>query len=173
MRAWHRTAAWVSLVLSNLTTVSLARAGLMRSHTTAVHGAQRAAHTSRGGTLRAPAAPKETRDAITHHASSRRRRGSALRAMAADGESNAALEGMDDLNVLQTALRAAVQREDYAAAAALRDRIDTLSPDGYTREDWRDLGLPEWLANRAERCGYSFPTSVQVSTPRRFRKQWL
>lgn len=95
--------------------------------------------------------------------------------MAADGESNAnaALEGSEDLNVLQTALRAAVQREDYAAAAALRDRIDSLSPDGCTREDWRDLGLPEWLADRAERCGYSFPTSVQVITLRRRPKQWL
>jgi len=76
---------------------------------------------------------------------------------------HAALEGTEDLNVLQTELRAAVQREDYTAAAALRDRIDALSPDGCTREDWRDLGLPEWLADRAERCGYSFPTSVQVS----------
>lgn len=27
--------------------------------------------------------------------------------------------------------------------------------------DWRALGVPEWLADRAERLGFLFPTGVQ------------
>lgn len=32
--------------------------------------------------------------------------------------------------------------------------------------DWRALGVPEWLADRAERLGFLFPTGVIASPGR-------
>jgi hypothetical protein len=114
--------------------------------------------------LRGPAA-KAARGVVAFPADASSSRRSSVVARATAGEQPpAAVTDTDDLNVLQTALRAAVEREDYAAAAALRDRIDLLSPDGEGLEGWRELGLPEWLADRVERCGFNFPTSVQVPT---------
>lgn len=62
----------------------------------------------------------------------------------------------NDLNVLQTALREAVDREQYPEAAKLRDQISKLG-GGCNQKDWRALGLPEWLADRAERCPPCLP----------------
>eukprot|EP00959_Pyramimonas_sp_CCMP1952_P019826 418699-Pyramimonas_sp.AAC.1 len=67
-----------------------------------------------------------------------------------------------DLNTLQTALRSAVQAEDYALAAKIRDRVASIG-GGSGGKDWYELGLPYWLADRAERLGYMFPTAVQAS----------
>jgi hypothetical protein len=66
-----------------------------------------------------------------------------------------------DLNQLTTALNNAIAAEDYRAAARLRDRLRQLSGrDAGTPADWRALGIPEWLADRAERIGYRFPTGT-------------
>jgi len=67
-----------------------------------------------------------------------------------------------DLNTLQTALRNAVQTEDYALAAKIRDRVASFG-GGSGRKDWYELGLPFWLADRAERLGYMYPTAVQAA----------
>ncbi len=76
----------------------------------------------------------------------------------------AALEGSEgplDANQLQTALNTAIAAEDYALASQLRDRLKTLLGDGEEGAppaDWRALGVPDWLAERAEKLGYRFPT---------------
>eukprot|EP00854_Cymbomonas_tetramitiformis_P002767 gene2767-3548_t len=70
---------------------------------------------------------------------------------------------------LQTALRTAVEKEDYAAAAKIRNRIRELG-GGSNQKDWLELGLPEWLADRAERCGYRFPTAVQAEAAEQLYK---
>ena len=72
----------------------------------------------------------------------------------------------DDLNLLETLLYDAVQREDYAAAAELRDRIGWLSGARGGDTDWRELGLPEWLSDWLGRLGYSWGTRVQVQALR-------
>lgn len=67
-----------------------------------------------------------------------------------------------DLNVLQTQLGAAIAAEDYGEAARLKQRIQAASGDADFRPAaWRDLGVPDWLADRAERLGFTFPTNVQ------------
>jgi len=77
-----------------------------------------------------------------------------------------------DLNQLQTALSTAIAAEDYALAAAIRDRFATLMADeeeesggegdGQKKKrrmlDWHALGVPEWLADRAGSLGLRFPT---------------
>lgn len=72
----------------------------------------------------------------------------------------------DDLNLLETLLYDAVQREDYAAAAELRDRIGWLSGARGGDTDWRELGLPEWLSDWLGRLGYGWGTRVQVQALR-------
>ena len=53
-----------------------------------------------------------------------------------------------DLNFLQTALNAAVEREDYEEAAALRDRVTAAtSVQVGGGADWRAESVPEWLAD--------------------------
>ena len=54
--------------------------------------------------------------------------------------------------MLQTALRAAVEAEDYPLASSLRDRIKELG-GGSNQKGWSELGLPDWLCDRVERCG--------------------
>jgi len=75
-----------------------------------------------------------------------------------DGES-------DDLNFLQTRLQIAVQQEDYAAAAAFRDRIQAAT-GAAPGCDWASLGLVEWQCDWLERLGFRLPTRVQVNALR-------
>ena len=70
-----------------------------------------------------------------------------------------AVDKDQDLNQLTTALNNAIAVEDYRLAAQLRDKLTQLSGgDAEATADWRTLGIPEWLADRAERIGYRFPT---------------
>ena len=74
------------------------------------------------------------------------------------------LERMD-ANQLQTALATAIAAEDYALAAAVRDRFTALmasdAAGGSSKQrmlDWQACGLPEWIADRAARLSLRFPT---------------
>lgn len=74
----------------------------------------------------------------------------------------AAADGDNDLNMLQTALHAAIEREDYGAAAQYRDRIkEATDACGAQSGGWESLQVPPWLADRAERLGFRIPTQVQ------------
>ena len=60
---------------------------------------------------------------------------------------------------MTTALNVAIAAEDYGLAARIRDRLSELTDGESERSaDWRKLGIPEWLASRAECMGYRFPT---------------
>ena len=93
-----------------------------------------------------------------------------------------------DANQLQTALATAIAAEDYALAAAIRDRFARLmggdgsdggeggeggsasSSGGATPArvlDWEALGLHSWVADRAARLGLRFPTG-ESKGPRRW-----
>ena len=70
-----------------------------------------------------------------------------------------------DANQLQTALATAIAAEDYALAAAVRDRFTALmasdAAGGSSKQrmlDWQACGLPEWIADRAARLSLRFPT---------------
>ena len=64
-----------------------------------------------------------------------------------------------DINQLTTALNNAIAAEDYAQAAQLRDQLRVLSGDAAeAAADWYRLGILDWLADRAERVGYRFPS---------------
>ena len=70
-----------------------------------------------------------------------------------------------DTNRLTTALNVAIAAEDYGLAARIRDRLSELTDGESERSaDWRKLGIPEWLASRAECIGYRFPTGVPLNT---------
>ena len=72
-----------------------------------------------------------------------------------------------DLNFLQTALNAAVEREDYEEAAALRDRVTAAtSVQVGGGADWRAESVPEWLADRLARLNFRAPTLVQTNALR-------
>ena len=72
-----------------------------------------------------------------------------------------------DLNFLQTALNAAVEREDYEEAAALRDRVAAAtSVQVGCGADWRAESVPEWLADRLARLNFRAPTLVQTNALR-------
>jgi hypothetical protein len=78
------------------------------------------------------------------------------------------LGGMDT-NQLQTALSMAIEAEDYDTAAVVRDVLQQAmaakaasAEPGAKVLDWRALGLPDWLADRAERLGFRYPTGVWV-----------
>lgn len=81
------------------------------------------------------------------------------RALAGAGE-----EELLDQNQLQTALNTAIASEDYALAGRLRDRLKGLLGDAGSSQglpgDWQSLGILDWLAERAERLGYRFPTGT-------------
>eukprot|EP00775_Hariotina_reticulata_P007458 gene7458-7668_t len=85
-------------------------------------------------------------------------------------EIKASIQHMDN-NQLQTALGVAIAAEDYALAGRIKTRLqqklrESGSSIGSQSMDWRALGVPEWLADRAERLGLMFPTEVQRrSTP--------
>lgn len=75
---------------------------------------------------------------------------------------------LQDQNQLQTALNTAIASEDYARASRLRDRLKSLLGDSGKSglpADWQALGILEWLANRAERLGYRFPTGMPSVAP--------
>ena len=69
-----------------------------------------------------------------------------------------------DSNELQTALNNALASEDYSLAAKLRDQLQTIQGQGHFVLDWRPLGVPDWLAERAEQMGYRFPAGVSRLT---------
>ncbi len=70
-----------------------------------------------------------------------------------------------DTNRLTTALNIAIAAEDYQLAAHIRDRLAELTgSDSEVTADWTKLGIPEWLAERAERIGYRFPTGMHLSS---------
>ena len=87
------------------------------------------------------------------------------------GESELSNEGSwntSDLNRLHTLLTRAVEAEDFQAAAKLRDEIHSRfggeDVDGLGQDSlsgWRQMGILEWLAERAESLGYPIPTPVQ------------
>ena len=77
-------------------------------------------------------------------------------------------EGVNDLNHLHTLLKRAIDAEDYARAAAVRDRIDEVvrcmsegSVQGGHARDWSSMGVLDWLVDRVVDLGYRVPTSVQ------------
>ena len=75
--------------------------------------------------------------------------------------------GAADLSFLQTALNAAVEREDYEEAAALRDRVTAAtSVQVGGGADWRAESVPEWLADRLARLNFRAPTLVQTNALR-------
>lgn len=62
-----------------------------------------------------------------------------------------------DANQLQTALQIAADSEDFQTAGRIRDELRARqSADGCT--SWQQLGVPDWLADRAEQYGLRFPT---------------
>ena len=84
--------------------------------------------------------------------------GEALR-MHSGSSSSDASTAEPDINQLTTALNNAIAAEDYALAAQLRDQLRAASGDGVeAAADWYQLGILDWLADRAERIGYRFPT---------------
>ena len=67
------------------------------------------------------------------------------------------------VNSLQSSLLRAVQDQDYAAAAIARDALAAAVGGAHppAPADWGALGVPPWLADRAARLGFPFPTDVQ------------
>ncbi|CAK0742325.1 hypothetical protein CVIRNUC_001388 [Coccomyxa viridis] len=93
-----------------------------------------------------------------------------VRRRCAESEQHSAdgnLSHEQDTNRLTTALNVAIAAEDYGLAARIRDRLSELTDgDSERSADWRKLGIPEWLASRAECMGYRFPTEVQKRATR-------
>ena len=77
----------------------------------------------------------------------------------------AALSTMD-ANQLQTALQIAVDGEDFQTAGRIRDELrgrqDSNGSGGGGGTSWRQLGVPDWLADRAEQYGLRFPSGQTV-----------
>jgi hypothetical protein len=69
----------------------------------------------------------------------------------------------EDANELTTALNKAIATENYQLAAALRDKLRQLSGgEAESIADWHKLGVPSWLAERAEQIGFRFPTGEAI-----------
>eukprot|EP00892_Ulva_mutabilis_P011443 jgi/Ulvmu1/8671/UM047_0009.1 len=67
-----------------------------------------------------------------------------------------------DVNQLQTQLSKAVAAEDFSEAARIRDQLtDVCGDESTARTGWTGLGIPDWLADRAERLGFVMPTEIQ------------
>ena len=47
-------------------------------------------------------------------------------------------------------------------AQRVRDALRRLTGAEAGPSDWSGLGCPEWLASRAERLGFSYPTGAAV-----------
>lgn len=69
-----------------------------------------------------------------------------------------------DTNQLQTALNRAIAAEDYALAGQVRDKLQAVVGSNTGTADWRQLGVPEWLADRVERMGFKFATGWLIMT---------
>ncbi len=77
-----------------------------------------------------------------------------------DGGASGSLSQLD-LNQLQTALSTAVAAEDYERAAEIKSALQAAAGQaGYEPADWYKLGVPDWLADRAERMGFKVPTGA-------------
>ena len=91
-----------------------------------------------------------------------------VRSKCSQSEDNSEAEDIlqeQDTNRLTTALNIAIAAEDYGLAAHIRDRLAELTgSDSEATADWTKLGVPEWLAERAERIGYRFPTGGNCSS---------
>ena len=88
---------------------------------------------------------------------------SSIKIYAAEDDDGAHLA---DLNWLHTKLQLALDSEDYAEAASVRDRIRSLADldgSGAAGEaPWTNLGVPDWLADRLSRLNFPLPTRVQL-----------
>lgn len=69
-----------------------------------------------------------------------------------------------DTNQLQTALNRAIAAEDYALASQVRDKLQAVVGSDTGTADWRQLGVPEWLADRVERMGFKYATGWLAMT---------
>ena len=67
-----------------------------------------------------------------------------------------------DTNQLQTALNRAIAAEDFALASQVRDQLRSVVGGDTGTADWRQLGIPEWLADRIERMGFKYATGVSI-----------
>jgi len=72
------------------------------------------------------------------------------------------------LNEVQTLLRRAVERQDFAEAARYRDILRDLAPDfaskvSKSKLSWQGLGVAPWLVARLEALNLSLPTTIQVN----------
>ena len=65
-----------------------------------------------------------------------------------------------DTNQLQTALNRAIAAEDYTLASQVRDQLQRVLGAHIGTADWRQLGVPEWLADRVERMGFKYATGL-------------
>lgn len=65
-----------------------------------------------------------------------------------------------DANQLVTQLNSALAQEDYARASQLRDQLKAIQGSSDSLADWREYGCPDWLADRAEKLGFRFPTGI-------------
>lgn len=71
-------------------------------------------------------------------------------------------DSLVDVNRLQTQLSKAVAAQDFTEAARIRDRLtDVCGDESTSRTGWTGLGVPDWLADRAERLGFVMPTEIQ------------
>ena len=79
-----------------------------------------------------------------------------------------------DPNALFTELNLALQSEDYAKAARIRDALRR-SQDGEAPAllDWHGYGIPEWLCERAEQLGWRYPTGVLLKGVNGASSQYL
>lgn len=73
-----------------------------------------------------------------------------------------------DINEAVTRLNAAVETEDYEAAAAIRDEIDAAIKADPMKQGNSSLSLtwseaPAWLSARLEDLGFRYPTPVQAA----------
>jgi len=75
-----------------------------------------------------------------------------------------------DVNVLMTALNAAVAREDFREASSCKKRLDALRGGAAAAApqagDWEQEGAPRWLQRRLRDLGMRFPTPVQAAAVR-------
>lgn len=83
-----------------------------------------------------------------------------LRCQAASGPQPPSSE--QDANQLVTQLNSALAQEDYARASQLRDQLKAVQGSSDSLADWREYGCPDWLADRAEKLGFRFPTGTTL-----------
>ena len=125
--------------------------GQLRNREIKVTAQYASAHAERRGTPQKPALH-------AHVAAQRKVHRQCCTASASNGEADLGITlNADDTNQLQTALNQAIAAEDYTLASKLRDQLQKLVGRSGTA-DWRQLGVPEWLADRVERMGYKFAT---------------